>query len=111
MLGIKFGHGDYPKKLGCKAEKIDQWKGLSLTLRVRVNLIKNVPVSIVYLPGQRMYLARALLDEYLRSVFPTIVEKQAEPCQDRGDILHTETIGFFMVNPVVLLFQHSQSLG
>lgn len=41
-----------------------------------------------------MYLARALLDEYLWSVFPTIVEKQAEPCQDRGDIRHKETIGF-----------------
>lgn len=40
MLGIKFSHGDYPKKLGCKAQKIDQWKGLSLNLRVRVNLIK-----------------------------------------------------------------------
>ena len=56
VLGVQFGHGDYPtqnwdSRLKIAAQKVDQWKGWPLTLRERVSLTKT------YLLPLLIYLA------------------------------------------------------
>ncbi|CAI9590355.1 unnamed protein product [Staurois parvus] len=80
ILGINFGHADYGKlnweaKLSDAEVKVRCWKGLRLSLRERVDLIKTFLIPVFLYVSLHLSLARITLYEGLQLFLPDVMGK------------------------------------
>ncbi|CAN2387532.1 hypothetical protein PRIEUP_LOCUS10422, partial [Pristimantis euphronides] len=106
VLGIHFGRGDYPTqnwvdRLDDAARKVAQWKGWSLTLRERVDLIKTYLLPVFIYTGSVCFLPEPLWTRIYNLFFLMLWGNRLNLV--RRDVTYrTRRLGgLAMVNPVV----------
>ncbi|XP_066448201.1 uncharacterized protein [Eleutherodactylus coqui] len=108
ILGIDFDQGNYPEKnwegrLRNAAQKVDQWKGWSLTLRERVCLIKTYLLPLLMYLGRVCILPEPLWSRVYSLFFQLLWGNRLNPVKREVTYRTRRLGGLGMVNPVVFL--------
>ncbi|KAM4019696.1 uncharacterized protein ACNLHF_000345 [Anomaloglossus baeobatrachus] len=108
VLGIEFGQGDYPKqnwesRLEIATQKVNQWKGWSLTLRERENLIKTYLLPLLIYLGSVCILPEPLWTRIYSLFFQMLWGNRLNLIKREVTYRTRRLGGLGMVNPVVFL--------
>ncbi|KAG8543010.1 hypothetical protein GDO81_025598 [Engystomops pustulosus] len=108
VLGIEFGHGDYPMqnwdgRLKIAAQKVDQWMGWSLTLRERVYLIKTYLLPLLIYLGSVCMLPEPLWTRVYSLFFQLLWGNRLHLIKREVTYRMRRQGGLCMVSPVVFL--------
>ncbi|CAN2389349.1 hypothetical protein PRIEUP_LOCUS1606, partial [Pristimantis euphronides] len=108
VLGIQFGRGDYPTqnwggRLDDATRKVAQWKGWSLTLRERVDLIKTYLLPLFIYVGSVCLLPETLWTRITNLFFLMLWGNRLNLIRRDVTYRARRQGGLGMINPVVFL--------
>ncbi|KAM4040883.1 uncharacterized protein ACNLHF_012138 [Anomaloglossus baeobatrachus] len=108
ILGVEFGQGDYPtrnwdSRLQIAAQRVDRWKGLTLTLRERVALCKTYLLPVLLYLGSICILPEPLWTRVYSLFFQLLWGNRLNLVKREVTYRTRRLGGLNMVNPVVFL--------